>query len=124
MALVQAVFTQISSVLNPVMNTEASDKQTLGPVYSRRRNWLLYNGGQGIYGPWWRGGMGGDLCCARFLVLASLTSPLPIIWQEKLPRASASHLKSSGPINAPLTLGGAINGPQGLRIDLGGILRS
>lgn len=119
-ALVQAVFTQISSVLNPVMNTE----QTLGPVYSRRRNWLHYNGGQGIDGPWWRGGMGGDLCCARFLVLPSLTSPLPIIWQEKLPRASASHLKSSGPTNAPLTLGGAINGPQGLRIDLGGILRS
>lgn len=43
-----------------------------------------------------------------------LISPLPIIWQEKLPRTCASHPKSSGPINTPLTPGcggGGINEP-------------
>lgn len=37
-ALVQAVFTQISSVRNPVMNTGALEEQTLGPVCRRRKH--------------------------------------------------------------------------------------
>lgn len=36
--LVQAVFTQISSVLNPVMNTGATEEQTLGPVCRRSKH--------------------------------------------------------------------------------------
>lgn len=51
-------------------------------------------------------------------------SPLPIIWQEKLAGDCASHPKSSGPIYTLLTLGEAIDGPQGVRIDLRDILLS
>lgn len=44
----------------------------------------------------------------RFPVFAS---PLPIIWQEKLPRDCASHPKSPGPIHTLPTLGEAVDDP-------------
>lgn len=44
----------------------------------------------------------------RFPVFAS---PLPIIWQEKLPRDCASHPKSPGPIHTLPTLGEAVGDP-------------
>lgn len=75
-ALVQAVFTQIFTVLTPVVNTGASEEQTLDPVCRRRKNWLPYNGDWGIDGP-----VSEEVGVGRFLLSwvlsASQSSPLP-----------------------------------------------
>ena len=62
-ALAQAVFTQISSVLSLVVDTGASEEQTLGPVCKRRKNWLPYNGGWGQRWPQSEGRGGRFVLC-------------------------------------------------------------
>lgn len=86
------------SVLNPVMNSGASE-QTLGPV-CRRKNWLPYNGTWGMV-LWVRVG---DFCCARFSVLPILHLSPPNYLAGKTskslcfpPQVLRTHLHSTHP---------------------------